>query len=378
VAQTALGTIADQIKEIEAEIFKTQKNKATEFHIGKLKAKIAALRAQQEKQASMGGGGGLSFAVKKSGNATVGLVGLPSVGKSTILNALTGQETSAMAAYEFTTLTVIPGMVHHRGADIQVLDMPGIIAGAHLNKGRGREVIAAARNSDMILVTLDCTKAYDHLPIVLRELEQSAIRLNRRPKDIAVYYTDRGGVDVQITKKQSHLTAEEIADLIKQFKVNNANVVVRDDITPDDLVDHMAGNRVYIPAVALVNKVDLAGEEKYKEIEAWLKSQGFPAIPLAAAKGWGIDRAKDFIFDNLHFIRVHLKPRGGEADMVEPLIVKSDTDVGQVCDILHREFRKKFRYANVWGKSAKFPGQTVGIEHKLKDGDIVTIVTRMG
>jgi ribosome-interacting GTPase 1 len=77
-------------------------------------------------------------------------------------------------------------------------------------------------------------------------------------------------------------------------------------------------------------------------------------------------------------MRVHLKPRGGEADMVEPLIVKSDTDVGQVCDILHREFRKKFRYANVWGKSAKFPGQTVGIDHKLKDGDIVTIVTRMG
>jgi uncharacterized protein len=370
-----LGTIQDQIKEIEAEIFKTQKNKATEFHIGKLKAKIAALKAQAEKQASAGGGGGLSFAVKKSGNATVGLVGLPSVGKSTILSALTGAE-SVQAAYEFTTLTVIPGMLNHRGADIQVLDMPGIIAGAHLNKGRGREVIAAARNSDMILVTLDCTKAYDHLPIIIRELEQSAIRINRRPKDIAVYYTDRGGIDVHITKKQTHMTVEQIAEIIAQFKVNNANVVVRDDITPEDLVDHLAGNRVYIPAVCLVNKVDLVGEEKYREVEAWLKEQGFPAIPLAASKGWGVDKAKDFIFDNLHFIRVYLKPRGQEADMVEPLIVKQDTDVGQVCDILHREFRKKFRYANVWGESAKFPGQTVGIDHKLKDQDILTIVTR--
>jgi uncharacterized protein len=371
-----LGTIAEQIKEIEAEILKTQKNKATEFHIGKLKAKIAALRAQQEKQASSGGGGGPSFAVKKSGNATVGLVGLPSVGKSTILNALTGQETSAMAAYEFTTLTVIPGMLKHRGAEIQVLDMPGIIAGAHLNKGRGREVIAAARNSDMILVTLDCQKAYDHLPIIIRELEQSAIRINRRPKDIAVYYTDRGGIDVHVTKKQTHMTVEQIAELIAQFKVNNANVVVREDITPEDLVDHLAGNRVYIPAVALVNKVDLAGEEKYREVEEWLKGQGFPAIPLAAAKGWGIDKAKDFIFENLRFMKVYLKPRGQEADMEEPLIVKSATDVGQVCDILHREFRKKFRYAQVWGPSAKFPGQTVSIDHKLKDGDILTIVTR--
>ena len=371
-----MGTIQDQIKEIEAEILKTQKNKATEFHIGKLKAKIAALRAQADKQASMGGGGGLSFAVKKSGNATVGLVGLPSVGKSTILSALTGAE-SQVAAYEFTTLTVIPGMLHHRSADIQVLDMPGIIAGAHLNKGRGREVIAAARNSDMILVTLDCNKAHDHLPIIIRELEQSAIRINRRPKDIAVYYTDRGGINVQITKKQSHLTIEQITELVEQFKVRNADIVIRDDITADDLVDHMAGNRVYIPAVCLVNKVDLAGEDKYREIEAWLKQQGFPAIPLAASKGWGIDRAKDFIFDNLHFISVYLKPRGKEADLEEPLIVKQDTEVGMVCDLLHREFRKKFRYAQVWGKSAKFPGQTVGIDHKLVDGDILTIVTRL-
>jgi len=370
-----LGTIADQIKEIEAEILKTQKNKATEFHIGKLKAKIAALKAQAEKQAAAGGGGGPSFAVKKSGNATVGLVGLPSVGKSTILSALTGAESTA-AAYEFTTLTVIPGMLKHRGAEIQVLDMPGIIAGAALNKGRGREVIAAARNSDMILVTLDCSKAYDHLPIIIRELEQSAIRINRRPKDIAVYYTERGGIDVQITKKQTHLTAEEIGDIVKQFKVNNANVVVRDDITADDLVDHMAGNRVYIPAVCLVNKVDLAGPEKYKEIEAWLSGQGFPAIPLAAAKGWGVEKAKDFIFEHLKFIKVYLKPRGKEADMEEPLIVKTGTDVGMVCDMLHREFRKKFRYAQVWGASAKFPGQTVGIDHRLADEDILTIVTR--
>ena len=371
-----MGTIADQIKEIEAEIFKTQKNKATEFHIGKLKAKIAALRAQQEKQASQGGGAGLSFAVKKSGNATVGLVGLPSVGKSTILNKLTGQETSAAAAYEFTTLTVIPGMVTHRGADIQVLDMPGIIAGAHLNKGRGREVIAAARNSDMILLTLDVTKAHQHLPIIIRELEQSAIRINRRPKDIAVYHTDRGGVDVQVTKKQTHLTPEEIGEIVKQFKINNASVVVRDDITADDLVDHLSGNRVYIPAVALVNKVDLVLPEEYKRIEAWLAKEGFPAIAIAAAKGYGIDKAKDFIFDNLHFMRVYLKPRGGEADLVEPLIVKQDTDIGMVCDMLHREFRKKFRYAQVTGPSAKFPGQTLGIDHKLKDGDILTIITR--
>ncbi len=370
-----MATIAEQIKAIEDEIFKTQKNKATEFHIGKLKAKIAALKQQAEKVAAQSGGGGPSYSVKKSGNATVGLIGLPSVGKSTILGALTGKE-SEVGAYAFTTLTVIPGMLKHRHAEIQILDMPGIIAGAHMNKGRGKEVIAAARNSDLILLTLDAKQAKKHLPVIIRELEQSAIRINRRAKDINIYHKDRGGVNIHTVSKQSQMTDEQIKDIVQQFRINNADVIVRDDITVDDLVDHLSGNRVYIPAVAIVNKVDLVGEEEYKKLEKWLAKEGFQAIPMVANKKKGVERAKDFIYDALHMIQIFLKPQGGEADLEEPLIVKEGSDVGMVCDILHREFRKKFRFANVWGTSAKFPGQTVGIDHKLQDGDILTIITR--
>jgi small GTP-binding protein len=370
-----LATIAEQIKEIEAEILKTQKNKATEFHIGKLKAKIAALKRDQEKQAAQSGGAGISYAVKKSGNATVGLIGLPSVGKSTILGALTGKD-SETAAYAFTTLTVIPGMLKHRHADIQILDMPGIIAGAHLNKGRGKEVIAAARNSDLILLTLDAKQAKKHLPVIIRELEQSAIRINRRAKDINVYYKDRGGVNIHSTCKQTHMDLDQIEDIVRQFRINNADVVVRDDITVDDLVDHLSGNRVYIKAIAIVNKVDLVGEEGFHELELYLKSKGFPAIPMVANKKLGVEPAKDFIYDALGMIQIFLKPQGGEADLEEPLIVKEHSDVGMICDVLHREFRPKFRYANVWGPSAKFPGQIVGIDHKMLDGDILSLITR--
>jgi ribosome-interacting GTPase 1 len=63
-------------------------------------------------------------------------------------------------------------------------------------------------------------------------------------------------------------------------------------------------------------------------------------------------------------------------DRSEPLVVKDGSTVGMVCDAIHRDFREKFRYANVWGTSARFPGQTVGINHMLRDEDVITIVVQ--
>ena len=80
---------------------------------------------------------GEGFEVSKSGDARVGMIGFPSVGKSTLLTKLTGTF-SKVAAYEFTTLTCIPGVLKHKGAKIQLLDLPGIIEGAKDGKGRGK------------------------------------------------------------------------------------------------------------------------------------------------------------------------------------------------------------------------------------------------
>lgn len=184
--------IRAKIKEIETEYARTQKNKATEGHLGILKAKLSKLRRELLEYSGGGkrGGGGASergFEVSKSGDTRVGLIGFPSVGKSTLLTQLTGTFSLA-AGYEFTTLTAIPGTMHYRGAKIQILDLPGIIEGAKDGRGRGRQVLAAALTCNVILIVLDAAKPMTHKLIIEKELYGFGIRLNQTPPDIVFKY----------------------------------------------------------------------------------------------------------------------------------------------------------------------------------------------
>src|SRR6266568_1795802 len=352
-----MATLEEQIQSIEDEIQRTPYNKATQHHIGKLKA----------------GGGGPSYAVKKSGNATLGLVGFPSVGKSTLLNQIT-DATSAVAAYDFTTLDVIPGLLEHRGAKIQVLDMPGLIRGASKGRGRGKEVLSVARGCDLILLMIDVFET--HVDVLADELHLAGIRLNERPADVTLTKANRGGLTVNPTVKLTKLDAEMVADICREWGYLNGTVVVRQDITEDQLIDVLAGNRVFLRAFVVVNKIDLVSADYVKQLQA--KLPGWKLVPISAEKGVGLTRLKDEIYSTLRFMRVFLKPQGKEADMADPMIVKQDSDVGMVCDAIHRDWRKRFRYANVWGSSAQFPGQKVGLDHPLKDADVLTIVLRKG
>lgn len=368
-------TIADEIASIEQELAKTRYNKATEGHIGRLKAKLARLKMDQEKRAKSGGGASLGFDIKKSGHASVAIVGLPSVGKSTLLNALTGTTQSEVAAYHFTTVTVVPGALEYRGAKIQLLDLPGIISGAAGGKGRGREVLAVVRTVDALILVMDATSP-GGLPVMLKELYDANLRLNQRRPDLVVRRTDRGGVQVRSTVPLTHIGAEYIQEIAREFKLVNADVVVRQDATSDEVVDAFAGNRVYNRAVMVVNKMDAVPRAELQRQIADLRAASWTVLPISAKNGVHIDELKELIYQDLHFIRVFLKPQGKEADLKEPLVIKAGTDVGTVCDLLHRDLRRRLRWANVWGRSAKFPGQTVGADHVVEDEDILTLVLR--
>jgi small GTP-binding protein len=354
--------IQERIKEIEEEMARTQVNKATEYHLGILKAKLAKLRRELTAPKSGAGGGG--FEMRKSGDATVVMIGLPSVGKSTLLNALTDAK-SETASYAFTTLKCIPGIMRHKDAKIQILDLPGIIEGAKDGKGRGREIISVARNSDMILLLVEAT-APKQRRILESELQGFGIRINQRPPNVSISRMIKGGVTVHHTKKVTKISDNEVKAALSEYRIFNANVVLHEDITVDQFIDVLEGNRAYVPALAVMTKCDLVDRSKLEK--------GY--VQISAETGKGIPELKKAIYKTLDLMHIYTKRRGEKADLEEALVVRRRTNVGEVCERLHRELKKNFRYALVWGKSAKYPGQRVGLEHILKEGDVVQIVKR--
>lgn len=361
--------IEEKIKEIEEEIQKTPYNKATSHHIGKLKAKISKLK-EESLQKSSSGTKGQGFHIKKSGDATVVLVGFPSVGKSTLLNEITNAE-SKVGAYQFTTLDIVPGIMHHKNAKIQIFDIPGIITGASTGKGRGREILSVARTADLIIVVLD-TLNPQHINIIQKELRNIGIRPNEKKPDITIKPKKQGGIHISSTIKLTHLNEKTIRSIINEYGIHNADILFRDNATIDQLIDVLDNNKTYTPMITLLNKIDLVDQKYLEELKKYIPQ----FIPISADKKTNINQLKDTIFNNLNLIRIYLKPQGKKADMNDPLIIKKGTTVIEACKKLHKQFVKNFRHAKIWGNSVKFDGQKVGPDHKLEDQDILRVILK--
>lgn len=352
----------DKILELEVEIKNTPYNKASQHHIGKLKAKLAKLKDQLVAKTAKSGGG-TGFSVKKTGDATVALVGYPSVGKSTLINLLTNAD-SEVADYEFTTLDAVPGMMRHKELNIQLVDLPGIIEGAAEGKGRGREVLSMARVADLVVIVLDPKRTHA-LKRIREELYKVGLRLDLRPPRVSIKKKDRGGIHMTSTIKDNEISESAVKGVLGAYNYHNAEVVIYERMDEDRFIDAVLDNRIYIPSIVCLNKSDIIEEMPGLDCEF---------LPISASKNIGIDQLRDEIVEKLDFIRVFLKPQGEEADMDEPLVLKSGSNIRDLCVKLHKDFLGKFRYAQVWGENVKHQGQRKGMEHVLSDGDIISII----
>ncbi|WP_121741144.1 OBG GTPase family GTP-binding protein [Natronorubrum halophilum] len=366
--------LEDEIEEIEDEIANTPYNKSTEAHIGRLKSKLAEKKEKLENQSSSGGGTG--YSVEKHGDATVALVGFPSVGKSSLLNSLTNAE-SETGSYEFTTLDVNPGMLNHRGANIQMLDVPGLIEGAATGKGDGQQVLAVVRNADLIIFMLSVFEI-DQYERLQEELYDINIRVDQEPPRVTVRPKIKDGIKITSSADQD-LDEETISDVLREHGYVNAVLNLQEKVTIDRLIDGLMKNREYIPSITCVNKVDLIDPDYKETVDEQLRERDLDPEDvtfISAEKEKGLDVLKDRIWENLGLIRVYMEKPGRGIDWEEPLVVERGTTVDEAIEKLGGEMQERFRFARVTGPSATHDQQQVGKDHVLEDEDVLKLILR--
>lgn len=117
-----------------------------------------------------------SIAVRREGAAQIALVGPPNAGKSSLLHALSEVQI-AIGDYAFTTLRPVPALTRIHGVLVQLVEIPGLIAGANQDRGGGRALLGVLRGADAIVYCADVRGPHQALAEVRQEVALAGIDL---------------------------------------------------------------------------------------------------------------------------------------------------------------------------------------------------------
>jgi len=126
--------------------------------------------------------------------------------------------------------------------------------------------------------------------------------------------------------------------------------------------------------IIIFNKIDLYDENTKRKISETLKTKKYNFILVSTYTKTGLDELKEKIFKSFNIIRVYTRQPGKKEDSV-PVIMPPNSTLGQVAEKILHGYSKKVKYAKVWGPSAKFLGQQIGLKHVVKDRDTIEFYT---
>lgn len=127
--------------------------------------------------------------------------------------------------------------------------------------------------------------------------------------------------------------------------------------------------------IVVFGKVDLLDEQTKRKINATLQSKKYNFALVSVKTNEGIEELKNKVFQVFDKIRIYTKEPKKEKSK-RPIVMKKDSAVRDVAEKILTGFSNKIKETKIWGPSSKFSGQIVGLNHKLKDLDVVEFKTR--
>ncbi|MBT3984782.1 TGS domain-containing protein [archaeon] len=348
-------TIAEKIKALEEMLSKSPSHKGAETLRAGIKTKLAKYRMllekdrqQQQKKK------GARVILKREGAAQVILVSVTNAGKSSLLDQLTNANPK-IEDYEYTTKKPEMGILEYKGVQIQIIEMPAIYED-FAYKGMGPTYFSLMRGVDLIVFLIDTTKdVQEQMDILNGEFDKVNIRLNKERPPVEIKKTGLGGIEFS-GQNFLKFNAKKAKKMLKENNYHNAIVNLYGPTNIEQFADALNEAVTYLPLLIIYNKGDLS---KNKDC-------------ISSLTGKGIEGVKDDIWSSLGLIKVYTKQPGKEKEY-PPIALKRQSQVKDLALSVHKDFLKKFKFARLWGKSAKHQGQRVGIEHRLRDEDVVEL-----
>ena len=164
------------------------------------------------------------------------------------------------------------------------------------------------RVGDLALIVLDINRM-EIGERIKEELYGVGVRLDVKKPDVSVVKVDKGGLRGTRTCITKKLLNEEIYEILSAYAIHNAQVIIREDISAEQMIDVVSSNRVYIPSIVVVNKTETRPDIKIPK----------NYIPISAKDGFNLDILREEIFQKLEFTRVYMKPQGGKPDLTETI-----------------------------------------------------------
>ncbi|QKR00500.1 TGS domain-containing protein [Metallosphaera tengchongensis] len=334
-------TPEEKIKAIQDFLSSVPKHKGTENLVYWAKRRLSELREESEKQRKKSKGGGLSFFLEKEGAGQILLLGRQDL-RNFVMKRLTNVKTEPRDY-------PVPGMMVYEDALIQLVNPPQIILDSRLIVSK---LLGLARNADSLLFAVEDKEEF----LKMKEfLENNNVILGKPKGKVVIerFRSSKEGLRIVLLGKFSGTSEEEVRKYLQDFGIKSAIVKVIGEVTLDDVEKSLFEAITFKPAVVASIKPFEAQDIRVVHIE-------------------DLDSLRRELFLSLDVIRVYTK-EPMEEPTTDPMFMRRGSTVIDVAQKLHSALSENFKYARVWGKSARFPGQRVGEDHVLEDKDIVEI-----
>lgn len=369
-------TLEEKIQALEEFLSVAPKHKGAENLLLWARKRLAELREELEHQKrKKKGGGGVKYLVEKEGAAQVAVIGPPNTGKSSIVQVLTGARTR-VAEYPFSTLHPVPGMLRFEDIYFQLVDTPPLHETARHILPR---VVGLVRNADAVLIVVSLEEDALEQYIRVRDLLAQYGIMVEKPKGTVRIERTGSGIEVIVNGRIVDGTVEDVEKLLAEYRIYRARVVIQGTVSLDEIEMAIVRPLIYRPAIVLANKADLPGAKRnYQGLYDYLsenRDKSVWLLPVSARTGLNLDKVGKLLFRKLDIIRVYTKQPNSEPSKT-PLVLRRGSTILDVARKIHSDLVEYFEYARIWGPSARYPGERVGLEHVVEDGDIVEIKSK--